>query len=305
MRSIIAVLLLCGLAYADEKSVARDHYLKGTKDYDLGLYEESVREYMAAYQAVDDPSLLYDIAQAYRLWGKKGDALRFYKSYLRKMPRAANRAEIEQKVAELERAIDVERRTQTGLPPDHVLKPDEARRAADKAAEDRARTDGREASDAAPVSAASSSAAPGSAASSAARASFAATESDAASPSAPGSSAGAAGAAAAPRSPALELKRARVEVRAGLATGATGLVFTAVGAAMLGLAIDTASQLERKYDPALDSQNTSYRALAGVFLSVGVAATTAGFVVYAIGRRTAHRARAQIAGGAPALRVEF
>jgi tetratricopeptide (TPR) repeat protein len=113
-------LALVGVARADERATAREHYFKGTKAFDLGLYEEAITEYQAAYKAKDDPALLYNIAQAHRLAGHAPEALRFYKVYLSKLPHAANRPEVEVKIAELEKLVEQQKKTTRELPPDQV-----------------------------------------------------------------------------------------------------------------------------------------------------------------------------------------
>lgn len=127
MARLIAAFIVIGMvsasARADERAQAREHYLKGTKAFDLGSYEEAVTEYMAAYRAKDDPALLYNIAQAHRLAGHASEALRFYKTYLARTPRVVNRAEVETKIAELQKAVDQQKKTQNNLPPDQPIKP--------------------------------------------------------------------------------------------------------------------------------------------------------------------------------------
>lgn len=49
-------------ARADERSEAKEHFVKGTKAFDLGAYDEAVNEYSLAYRLLDDPALLYNIA---------------------------------------------------------------------------------------------------------------------------------------------------------------------------------------------------------------------------------------------------
>lgn len=115
---LMMLLLVCNAATADERAQARDHYLKGTKAFDLGQYDDAIREYTAAYNLRDDPALLYNIAQAHRLAGHSPEALRFYKIYLAK-PRASNRAEVELKVAELQKLID-QQNTAKNLPPNYT-----------------------------------------------------------------------------------------------------------------------------------------------------------------------------------------
>jgi hypothetical protein len=46
------------------------------------------------------------VGQAYRLWSKPEEAIRSYKSYLRQRPDAPNRADVEKRIAELERSGD-------------------------------------------------------------------------------------------------------------------------------------------------------------------------------------------------------
>ena len=91
---------------ADDRSVAREHYQKGTKLFDLGQFDDAIREYEAAYQVKDDPVLLYNIAQAHRLAGHHERAIFFYKSFLRRMPKAPNREDVMQKIADLQKQLD-------------------------------------------------------------------------------------------------------------------------------------------------------------------------------------------------------
>jgi hypothetical protein len=119
---VVMVLCLGSASFADERNIAREHFLKGSKAFDLGLYEKAVEEYMAAYEAKDDPALLYNIAQAHRLAGHSSEALRFYRVFLSKVPQAKNRAEVELKINELQKLVDHQRRTQD-LPPDGALRP--------------------------------------------------------------------------------------------------------------------------------------------------------------------------------------
>jgi tetratricopeptide (TPR) repeat protein len=83
---------------------ARQHHAAGSKLYDLAEYEAALREFKEAYRAVEDPAFLFNIAQCHRKLGHAPDAITFYRNYLRRAPRAANRAEVERHIAELERA---------------------------------------------------------------------------------------------------------------------------------------------------------------------------------------------------------
>ena len=82
----------------DPKVAAKEHYNKGTSFYDLGRYDDAIKEFEAAYQLKNDPAFLYNLAQSYRQAGNHERALHFYKTYLRYVPKAANRADIEEKI---------------------------------------------------------------------------------------------------------------------------------------------------------------------------------------------------------------
>jgi tetratricopeptide (TPR) repeat protein len=126
LRYAGVLLLLLGVAHADDVAGARDHYLKGTRAFDLGSYDESIREYSEAYRLKDDPALLYNIAQAHRLAGHDAEALRFYKMYLIKVPESGNRAEVELKIEELKKSLEQQKRT-LSLPPSGPIPPSEPR----------------------------------------------------------------------------------------------------------------------------------------------------------------------------------
>jgi tetratricopeptide (TPR) repeat protein len=123
----IATLALCvlgpGLAHAqseaEKRQQAKEHYEIGTRFFDVGKYGESVKEYEAAYLLTGDAKLLYNIGQAYRLWDHPEEALRVYKNYLRQQPDAQNRADVEKKIADLERVVE-DRRRGAGVQPAEV-----------------------------------------------------------------------------------------------------------------------------------------------------------------------------------------
>ena len=95
------------------KQEAKEHCEKATRLYDLAKYGEAIHEYEAAYLLVADPNLLYNMGQAYRLWDKPEEAIRCYKNYLRNRADASNRAEVEKKIAELERTVEERRKSGT------------------------------------------------------------------------------------------------------------------------------------------------------------------------------------------------
>ena len=120
-HALVAFVVLYSLpALADARSEAREHFRKGSRAFDLGAYEEAIQEYGAAYRIIDDPALLYNLGQANRLAGHATEALHLYKVYLSKKPDAQNRAEVENKIAELQKLVDQETKAKKALPPDQA-----------------------------------------------------------------------------------------------------------------------------------------------------------------------------------------
>lgn len=129
-RAVVAItaLVLCAVApamsraesEAEKKQQAKEHYEMATRLYDVGKYGEAIAEYEQAYLLIEDAALLFNIGQAYRLWERPDDAIRAYKNYLRRRPEASNRADVERKIADLERVIDERRRSAPDQPPQQV-----------------------------------------------------------------------------------------------------------------------------------------------------------------------------------------
>ena len=115
---LLVALLGClgapGVAQAqsdsEKRQQAKEHYEMANRFYDVGKYGDAINEYEKAYLLVEDPALLFNIGQAYRLGDHLEDAIRSYKNYLRRRPDASNRADVEKKIADLERTLDERRR---------------------------------------------------------------------------------------------------------------------------------------------------------------------------------------------------
>ena len=107
LLTVVVVAVLVGPASrsfaADETSAAREHAQKGKAFMDLGKYSEAAAEYEAAYADKQDPTLLLNLAQAYRNAGNGNKAIFFYRKYLQHVPKSPYRADIEEKIAALEK----------------------------------------------------------------------------------------------------------------------------------------------------------------------------------------------------------
>jgi hypothetical protein len=90
-------------AQAQDAEKARQLFQQGSKYYDLGQFDKAIEAWQQGYDQKPDPGFLYNIAQAYRQKQDATKAIFFYKGYLRNSPKAHNRAEVEQKIAALQK----------------------------------------------------------------------------------------------------------------------------------------------------------------------------------------------------------
>jgi hypothetical protein len=105
-------------APSDGKDSARESARRAGVAYNLGHYDEAADLYETAYRLVQDPTLLFNIGQAYRMAGKPDRALAAYKGFLRTaQPGDANRATVEARAAEMEKAVEEARRPALREPP--------------------------------------------------------------------------------------------------------------------------------------------------------------------------------------------
>jgi tetratricopeptide (TPR) repeat protein len=86
---------------AERVRSARAHYEQAVSHYNLDEFAPALSEFREAYRLKPDPSFLFNIAQCHRKLGENAAALDFYRKYLRSLPDAPNRPEIERMIAEL------------------------------------------------------------------------------------------------------------------------------------------------------------------------------------------------------------
>jgi hypothetical protein len=104
---------------ADRSAKVHQLYESGVKDYAEGRYDTAVESFQQAYQLSALPSLLFNIAQAYRQKGSGscGLALRYYRDYLQQRPLAPDRATIEARIAEMDACARLEAPSPAAAPP--------------------------------------------------------------------------------------------------------------------------------------------------------------------------------------------
>lgn len=113
---IVALLFGCAIAFpgssahADDAAIrqARAEYQAGQRLYKLGRFDEALARFEAAFLAKPDPAFLFNIGQCNRLMGRRDEALRAYRNYLKEWSAAPNRPEVESFITELEKARPAE-----------------------------------------------------------------------------------------------------------------------------------------------------------------------------------------------------
>jgi tetratricopeptide (TPR) repeat protein len=84
---------------------ARELYRKGLTQHELGDYEGAIVAFKRAYELTRAPGLLFNIAQSARLKKDYQQARELYRSYLRQLPDARNRADVETLIGQMERIL--------------------------------------------------------------------------------------------------------------------------------------------------------------------------------------------------------
>jgi hypothetical protein len=105
---VVAVLGVASPAWAIDENAARQHFEQATDAFSKGRYDDAVREYLLAYRASNDSSLLFNVAQSHRLAGHYSAALQYYRMYLQNQPDASDRKEVEKQIKEMEKRLEKE-----------------------------------------------------------------------------------------------------------------------------------------------------------------------------------------------------
>src|SRR5258708_39582587 len=115
MRLPAGVVLVCLLAagaaaarehhheHHEHKADARHHLEKANALAGEGKCAAAVKEFTAAYETLQDPIVLFNRADCYRRLGENAQAPEDHRGVLKGFPAAPNRAEIEARLATLEK----------------------------------------------------------------------------------------------------------------------------------------------------------------------------------------------------------
>jgi hypothetical protein len=109
----IACMVLFPVGPAQAKPVSKKaeaqaaaHTEAATAAYKAKDYPKAIAEWEASYALKPEPPILFNLAQACRLSSQLERALDYYKQYLAAAPDAPNRATVETRIAEVEKALE-------------------------------------------------------------------------------------------------------------------------------------------------------------------------------------------------------
>jgi tetratricopeptide (TPR) repeat protein len=88
-----------------QRRQAKQHFLRGEKQYKLGHFEKALAAYSKAYDILPLPGFLFNIGQCHRKLGHFERAIFFYRGYLREKPQAANRQVVADLIADCKREL--------------------------------------------------------------------------------------------------------------------------------------------------------------------------------------------------------
>jgi len=125
---VLSLLLVSGSVAAQAASpktqpasandeVARGLFQAGKAAYEAGSYEEAMDLFEKAYARSGRPGFLFNIGQCADRLRQDEKALRAFRTYLEQVPDAVNRAEVESRIAALERAEAQRKAAATVAPP--------------------------------------------------------------------------------------------------------------------------------------------------------------------------------------------
>ncbi|MBN4049441.1 hypothetical protein JYT86_00115 [bacterium AH-315-N03] len=107
---------------------ARTLFIEGSAHFEAGRLNEALESFLGAWRTVPNPLLAYNVARTYERMSDTTHAIEFYNYYLRRAaPDAADRADVERRIRELEVVAERLRGQIRTLPPSNDALAQEAR----------------------------------------------------------------------------------------------------------------------------------------------------------------------------------
>ncbi len=111
-----ATLLLLASATAVAADDAKAHYQKATAHFAVGEYHDAALEYEEAFKLKQDPAILFNAAQSFRLAGENQQALLLYNNIIKLYPSTQYARDSRERIEKLAQAT-------TAPPPAHAPPP--------------------------------------------------------------------------------------------------------------------------------------------------------------------------------------
>jgi tetratricopeptide (TPR) repeat protein len=108
-KSLGSLLLVWSLVFAPatvfaqsqaDKTFAQEAFKQGQIQYNLGRFEKALEHFSKAYETMPHGAFLFNIGQCHRHLNDHEKAVFFFEGYLRALPTAPNRQEVEDLIAE-------------------------------------------------------------------------------------------------------------------------------------------------------------------------------------------------------------
>lgn len=123
----LGLVLLVGAARADQPAADRESRRRkeyavelatqAKKKYDLAEWTEALALYQSSYESFEDPPILFNICQVRRKLGEFDKAIETCKAFLRNLPNAPNRVQVERLIDTMERQLAALQNTTSKSPP--------------------------------------------------------------------------------------------------------------------------------------------------------------------------------------------
>jgi tetratricopeptide (TPR) repeat protein len=98
---LLLAMLVASMAMAQsEPTRARSLYEEARKYFEASQYKEALALFQESYTLSEEPTLLFNIGQCYRLQQQCKEANNSFRRFLQKIPDAPNRAQVERLIAE-------------------------------------------------------------------------------------------------------------------------------------------------------------------------------------------------------------
>src|SRR5262245_51745064 len=99
----LLVLAVAAPAWAQDFEAAGKHFAQAQELYGKGKYAQAATEFQAAYDITKDPLLLFNMGEAYEKAKDWNNAVKSFRRYIVEAPAAADRPQVEKRLAALEK----------------------------------------------------------------------------------------------------------------------------------------------------------------------------------------------------------